>query len=162
MPRTPQPDPRVTKRRVTMSSAIIDAAGAVHIHRAEDYVLPEVLDAYVVHARLRWQAVTVSDGVDAGPGGFDGPTHIPHGTVVPRPDGTAEYQPLQHPLAGTFRPATGEEWHPGDPANPANSGVVLDNPVATAHHLGVPPAEVHAHPKFAAARGAHRTAEQKG
>lgn len=147
-------DPRVTKRKVTMSSAIIDTSGAVHVHQAEDYVLPEVLDAYVAHARLRWQAVAVSDTPDAGPDGYDGPTHVPYGVVVPKPDGGVEYQPLQHPLAGTFRPATGEDWHPGDPANPANDGVALDNPVATAHHLGVHPTEVHAHPKFAAALAA--------
>jgi hypothetical protein len=59
-----------------------------------DYVLPEILNAYVEDAQTRWPTVTVSDEPDAGPGGYDGATHYP--------------AHLDHPLAGTTVPATEE------------------------------------------------------
>jgi hypothetical protein len=93
-------DPRVDKRRVTMTNfgvAGVDDAGEPVIARTEvvDYVRPDVLDAYVADARTRWQQVTVSDEPDAGPGGYDGATHIP--------------ATLDHPLAGQTFPATEQE-----------------------------------------------------
>lgn len=84
---TKKKDPRITKRRVTMTNT-------EPFHQAVDYVLPEVLDAYVKDASTRWQQVTVSDEPDAGPGGYDGETYYP------------AY--LDHPLAGTTVPATKE------------------------------------------------------
>ncbi len=89
-------DPRVTKRRVTMTSVV--AAGRTDdgklitaTHEAVDYVNPEFLDAYVADARTRWQSVTVSDEPDAGPGGYEGQTAVPDG--------------IDHTEAGTVRPA---------------------------------------------------------
>lgn len=74
-------DPRITKRRVDMYiyETRVDEAGEPMIltHKATDYVLPEVLEAYVADAKTRWQHVTVSDEPDAGPGGYDGDTHHP-------------------------------------------------------------------------------------
>lgn len=72
------PDPRVTKRRVTMRSITLAPDGETQLtHQAVDYVRPDHLDAYVADARTRWQAVEVSDEPDAGPGGYDGATHVP-------------------------------------------------------------------------------------
>lgn len=92
-------DPRVTKHRVTMKNAIgkIDENGEpfTEVHQATDYVLPEHLEAYVADAKLRWQHVEVSEEPDAGPGGYDGATHVPAG--------------IDHPEAGTVRPATSTE-----------------------------------------------------
>lgn len=93
-------DDRVTKRKVTMRSVVVDPRwnpdehdGVIKTITAEavDYVRPDILDAYVAEARTRWQSVVVGD-VDAGPAGYDGPTYIP-------PD-------LPHPLAGSYYPAT--------------------------------------------------------
>lgn len=75
---------QVTKRKVTMRSTSVvgyDKKGRALLqdHEAVDYVLPEHLDAYVAEARLRWQAVDVSEDPDAGPAGYDGETTIhPH------------------------------------------------------------------------------------
>lgn len=73
-----KPDPRVTKRRVTMTSFIAtageDGKPVVHEHKAVDYVHPEDLDAYTADAATRWQHVDVSDDPDAGPGGYEGDT----------------------------------------------------------------------------------------
>lgn len=93
-------DPRVTKRKVTMKSAIPagfddDGKPIVHIHIATDHVRPDFLDAYVADAKTRWQSVVVSDEPDAGPGGYHGQTHVPHG--------------LDHPLAGQTFAATEED-----------------------------------------------------
>jgi hypothetical protein len=93
-------DPRVDKRRVTMTNfgvAGVDENGEPVNARTEvvDYVRPDVLDAYVADARTRWQNVQVSDEPDAGPGGYDGATHIP--------------ATLDHPLAGQTFPATEQE-----------------------------------------------------
>lgn len=87
-------DPRVTKRRVTMRNFIAVSKDVVHVHEATDYVNPELLDAYVADARTRWAEVEVSDEPDAGPGGYHGQTAVPAG--------------LNHPEAGTVRPATKE------------------------------------------------------
>jgi hypothetical protein len=90
-------DDRIDKRRVTMTSFVVggvDTEGkpVVHKHEAVDYVRPDFLDAYVADAQTRWQNVTVSDEPDAGPGGYDGATHVPAS--------------LAHPLAGQTFPAT--------------------------------------------------------
>lgn len=79
-------DPRITKRRVTMT----DAVGGI----AVDYVRPDFLDAYVADAQTRWSTVEVSEEPDAGPGGYDGATYVPEG--------------LDTPLAGQMFPATEE------------------------------------------------------
>lgn len=75
-------DPRVTKRRVTMTSwtvAGVDGDGnpITAQHQVVDYVRPDHLDAYVAAARGNWQQVEVSDEPDAGPGGYHGATHVP-------------------------------------------------------------------------------------
>lgn len=92
-------DPRITKRRVTMVNVVgrMDENGEAYTetHRAVDFVNPEFLDAYVADARTRWQHVEVSDEPDAGPGGYDGQTAVPAG--------------IDHPEAGTVRPATSED-----------------------------------------------------
>jgi hypothetical protein len=90
-------DPRVDKRRVTMTNfgvGGVDSDGKPVVTKIEkvDYVRPDILDAYVENARTAWQNITVSDEPDAGPGGYDGETHVP-----------AE---LDHPLAGRTFPAT--------------------------------------------------------
>jgi hypothetical protein len=90
-------DEQVTKRRVTMRSALLagmDDKGkpVVSIAEATDYVRPDFLDAYVADAQSRWQSVEVSDEPDAGPGGYHGETTVPEG--------------LNHPLAGQTFPAT--------------------------------------------------------
>lgn len=74
--------PEITKRRVTMLNSVavgVDAEGKTlyQDHVAIDYVRPDFLDAYVEDARTRWAVVTVSDEVDAGPGGYEGDTVIP-------------------------------------------------------------------------------------
>lgn len=88
-------DPRVDKRRVTMRSVTLTPDGVTAVAEAVDYVRPDFLDAYVADARTRWQSVMVSDEPDAGPGGYDGATHVP--------------SHLDHPLAGQTIPATGSE-----------------------------------------------------
>jgi hypothetical protein len=72
-----KPDPRITKRRVTMKSVVAQPGGGTATHEAVDYVRPDFLDAYVEDARTRWQVVEVSDEPDAGPGGYDGDTVVP-------------------------------------------------------------------------------------
>jgi hypothetical protein len=136
MPSKKDNDPRVTKRRVTMRGLGFDAEGGTTQSEIVDYVLPEHLDAYVAARRAAGFFVTVSDEPDAGPGGYDGATYVPHD--------------IDHPEAGTFRPATGEQFHPADPAHPDNDGVSLVNPWATARHLGVPLEQLTSHPKVAA------------
>jgi hypothetical protein len=74
---TAKTDPRVTKRKVTMTSAIVTREGDKIVTRtieASDYVRPDFLEAYVTDARTRWQHVEVSDEPDAGPAGYDGAT----------------------------------------------------------------------------------------
>jgi len=94
-------DPRVTKRRVTMTTFVLsnelDEQGrpVVQKHEAVDYVRPDFIDAYVADARTRWERVEVSDEPDAGPAGYDGPTSVP--------------TDLDHPLAGQAFPATPED-----------------------------------------------------
>lgn len=89
--------PEITKRRVTMRSAFLtgrtDDEGRPEVATAEatDYVLPEVLDAYVADAKTRWQTVEVSEEPDAGPAGYGGATYVP--------------PTLNHPMAGTYFPA---------------------------------------------------------
>ena len=87
--------PEITKRRVTMTSVTAGPGGVVLTHQAVDYVRPDLLDAYAADASKRWQQVEVSDEPDAGPGGYDGETHVPAG--------------LDHPLAGQTFPATTPE-----------------------------------------------------
>ena len=53
--------PEITKRRVTMTSAVIGADGNPYTITATDYVRPDHLDAYVADARTRWQSVTVDE-----------------------------------------------------------------------------------------------------
>ncbi len=91
---TQTPDPRVTKRRVTMKSVVALPGGGVAEHVATDYVRPDHLEAYVADARARWQVVEVSEEPDAGPGGYEGATHVPvgldladAGTVYPALEG---------------------------------------------------------------------------
>jgi len=88
-------DPRITKRRVIMTSITALPDGGVATHQAVDYVRPDFLDAYVADARTKWQTVEVSDEPDAGPGGYHGQTAVP--------------DHLDHPLAGQTFPATTEE-----------------------------------------------------
>lgn len=98
-----QKDPRIDKRKVTMTNWVTVAQdedgpdGPVRIekHEAVDYVRPDFLDAYVEDARTRWQQVRISDEPDAGPGGYDGATSVPAG--------------LSHPLAGQTFPATPQD-----------------------------------------------------
>lgn len=54
-----------------MTNAVATANG-VEIHQAEDFVDVEHLDVYVADAKTRWQAVTVGDEPDHGPGGAEG------------------------------------------------------------------------------------------
>lgn len=68
------PDP---KFRVEMRSVSLAADGTLIEKHATDYVPQSILDAYVADARNKWQAVTVSDEPDFGPGGLDGDTHYP-------------------------------------------------------------------------------------
>ncbi|WP_248582618.1 hypothetical protein [Nocardioides sp. InS609-2] len=92
-------DPRIDKRKVTMTThvAMVDADGEPYFetHKAVDYVRPDFLDAYVADAQTRWQTVHVSPEPDAGPGGYDGATHVPAG--------------LEHELAGQTFAATQED-----------------------------------------------------
>lgn len=88
-------DPRVTKRKVTMTSVFALPDGTTGQHQAVDYVRPDFLDEYVRDARTRWQVVEVSDEPDAGPAGYHGSTHVP--------------AHLNHPLAGETFAATFEE-----------------------------------------------------
>lgn len=92
-------DPRVDKRRVTMTNyfTVVDGEGKPVVQKTEavDYVRPDFLDAYVANARESWQHVDVSDDPDAGPGGYHGETHVPAA--------------LDHELAGQTFPATEED-----------------------------------------------------
>lgn len=90
-------DPRITKKRVTMTSAVILPPGEDGQIRsgqvqAIDYVREDILDAYVDNAKSSWDLVQVSEEYDAGPLGFDGPTYIP------------DVLPVQN--AGLYYPAT--------------------------------------------------------
>lgn len=82
-------DPRVTKRRVTMKSVSLDPSGVLVTIEINDYVRPDHLDAYLADARPKWQLVTVSDEPDAGPGGYEGETHVP--AHLPLPDAGTTY-----------------------------------------------------------------------
>lgn len=74
----------VTKHRVTMKSIGLSPDGATTLeYEANDYVLPEHLEAYVADARTRWQSVSVSEEPDAGPGGWGGATAVPAHLNVP-------------------------------------------------------------------------------
>lgn len=93
----PVADPRITKKRVTMTSVVFagkdeNGVDTYHKHEAIDYVREDFLDAYVEAARKAWQNVQVSAEYDAGPGGYDGPTYIP--------------EALDHPDAGKLFAAT--------------------------------------------------------
>lgn len=92
-------DEQITKKRVTMTSVVaagVDAKGKqlYNTHEAVDYVREDFLDAYVAANLRNWQQVVVSDGYDAGPGGYHGETHVP--------------AHLDHPLAGQTFAATPE------------------------------------------------------
>jgi hypothetical protein len=98
--KTEASEPEITKRRVTMRSAVLVPGGAggkdvIQTTEATDYVRPDFLDAYVADARTRWQVVEVSDEPDAGPGGYHGATLVP--------------ERLDHPLAGQTFPETPEK-----------------------------------------------------
>lgn len=92
MARRSQSDPAITKRRVTMRKAFLDAAGNPVVQEVNDFVRPDFLDAYVADAKTRWDSVAVSAEPDAGPGGFDGATYVPKN--------------LDHPLAHNYFPAS--------------------------------------------------------
>jgi hypothetical protein len=100
MPPKSKKDPRVDKRKVTMTTIVAlppDEKGnpRQEVHEAVDYVGPDFLDAYVADAKTKWQSVTVSDEPDAGPGGYHGQTHVP--------------DHLDHELAGqTFKATKGD------------------------------------------------------
>lgn len=85
----PKKDPRVTKRRVTMTNVVALPGGGTAKQVAVDYVRPDHLDAYVHDAGHRWQLVEVSDEPDAGPGGYEGATSVPEG--LPLPDAGVVY-----------------------------------------------------------------------
>lgn len=97
---TGKKDPRITKRKVTMTSWITvptevdgpDGPIKLEKHEVVDFIRPDFLDAYVEDARTRWQQVRISEQPDAGPAGYDGATHIP--------------ATLKHPLAGQTFEAT--------------------------------------------------------
>lgn len=84
-------DPRVTKRKVTMTNYIAlppaddDPAQQPRVekHEAIDYVRPDHLDAYLADARAKWQHVAVSETPDAGPGGYAGATAVPAHLELP-------------------------------------------------------------------------------
>lgn len=91
-------DPRVTKRKVTMTSLQAGPnEGEVLKHEAVDYVRPDHLEAYLEDARKNWQSVVVSDEPDAGPGGYDGETAVP--AHLPLPDAGVVY-PATEPTEG--------------------------------------------------------------
>lgn len=60
------------RRKVTMTNVVAQDDGSIATHQAVDYVGLDHLDAYVADARTRWQAVTVGEEEDHGPGGPDG------------------------------------------------------------------------------------------
>lgn len=93
MTKTTEPDPRITKRKVTMRSISAGPEeGMVLETIREDYIREDFLPAFLEVARRDWQQVTVADGYDAGPGGYDGATYVPPG--------------IAHPLAHHFYPST--------------------------------------------------------
>jgi hypothetical protein len=89
---SPEPEPgEITKRKVVMRNFTgFNPDGSALYHEAVDYVLPEILDAYVTDARTRWGFVEVGDEPDAGPGGYHGPSFIPAHLPVPN---AGEYRP---------------------------------------------------------------------
>lgn len=87
-------DEDIDKYRVTMRSVTMTPTG-VSEQVVTDYVRADILDAYVLDARTRWQNVDVSDDPDAGPGGYHGQTHVPDS--------------LSHPLRGLTFAATKSE-----------------------------------------------------
>lgn len=87
-------DERVDKRKVSMRNRrVVDTAEGTVIleYGPDDFVRPDILDAYVADARTRWDKVEVGDEPDAGPAGYDGPTFVP--------------PTLDHELAGNYYPA---------------------------------------------------------
>jgi hypothetical protein len=123
-------DEVITKRRVTMTSYIATPVG-FDTHLAVDYVGPELIDAYVADASLRWQLVEVSVDLDAGPGGFYGDTIVPahlegvpsFPVVVPNdsdptaatPESLANPTPDQAPDATPVEPAPADATVTPDP-----------------------------------------------
>jgi hypothetical protein len=75
-------DPRITKKKVTMTNVFATADGTA-AQVVTDYVREDFLEAYVSDARTKHQLVTVSDEYDAGPGGYDGATHVPEHLLTP-------------------------------------------------------------------------------
>lgn len=99
-------DERIDKRCVTMTNYVVvktDDGPKVYIMEVKDYVGPDYLDEYLEVANAinpatglpKWESVEVSKEPDAGPGGYHGETNIP--------------ADLNHPEAGTKRPATKED-----------------------------------------------------
>ena len=83
---TAEVDPRVTKKRLELTSVAYagkDENGVDTFHKYEvvDYIdtaRPGLLEAAIAAAQAAgWQHITVSEEFDAGPGGYDGPTHVP-------------------------------------------------------------------------------------
>jgi hypothetical protein len=169
-------DPRVTKRRITATRVRAvqrDGHQEIQTTQTVDYVdsaQPGLIDATVAHLQeLGWEAVEVSEEPDAGPGGYDGATHVPHGNYVEDRPGEFRWVPFDHHLAGTFLAPTGEEYHPEDPAHPNNGGVSPNNPVATMHALGISPTDLrtasvqlNAHPRVQAHVKKQQKLQQKG
>jgi hypothetical protein len=60
------------RRKVTMTNAVALPGGGTALHEAVDYVAVDHLEAYVADANERWQAVSVGDEEDHGPGGEKG------------------------------------------------------------------------------------------
>lgn len=145
----------ITKRKVTGYSAIVvgfddDGNPMVSVHKSEDYVREDHLDAALVWFRANWQQVLVSEDPDAGPNGYHGQTLVPDywqhtdaGKVFPHtyveaglevPD-TAKTDE-EHAAAGTGPYAT-----PGDTQPNADSGAEIsdaptDAPAATTPEEG--------------------------
>lgn len=100
----PDDTEQITKRRVTMTSTIVDPNWDPSEHggviktltlTCTDYVPDDergLLEPYLADARTRWQHVSVSRERDAGPGGYHGKTVVP--------------ETLSHPSAGKTFAAT--------------------------------------------------------
>jgi hypothetical protein len=88
---SPEPEAgEITKRKVTMRNFTgFNPDGTPTYHEAIDYVPQEILDAYVTDAQTRWGFVEVGD-LDAGPGGWHGPTSYPAHLPIPN---AGEYRP---------------------------------------------------------------------
>lgn len=70
--------------KVTMVNYFANpVTGKPEQHEATDHVAAEHLEEYVADAKTRWQAVTVSDEIDHGPGGVNGAYDVVAATTSP-------------------------------------------------------------------------------